>query len=171
MGADPEFRRHRDEAMFREMDAEARRLADRARGGGRARALGDAGGDRPARARQAAPAPGSGAVDRPTCPPPPAETPPPAPFAGATWIAGRYDWNGIAWMWSSGHYEHPPEAGAVWVPPAQIAVSGTLVVRPGRWVRIDGRAPAADPKALHLDSSPLPLAGEGRGEGKPLSRR
>ena len=77
-----------------------------------------------------------GAVDRPTCPPPLAETPPPAPFAGATWIAGRYDWNGIAWLWSSGHYERPPQADTVWVPPAQIAVSGTLVVRPGRWVRI-----------------------------------
>jgi len=25
----------------------------------------------------------------------------------------------------------------VWVPPAQIAVSGTLVIRPGRWVRIN----------------------------------
>jgi hypothetical protein len=83
-----------------------------------------------------------GAVDRPTCPAPPVETPPPAPFAGATWIGGRYAWNGIAWVWSSGHYEHPPEAGAVWVPPAQIAVSGTLVVRPGRWVRISiGAAP------------------------------
>ena len=77
-----------------------------------------------------------GALDRPTCPPPPVETPPPAPFAGATWIQGRYDWNGLAWIWSSGHYERPPEVGTVWVPPAQIAVSGTLVVRPGRWVRI-----------------------------------
>ena len=30
----------------------------------------------------------------------------------------------------------PARVGSVWVPPAQIAVSGTLVVRPGRWVRI-----------------------------------
>ena len=84
---------------------------------------------------------GLGALDRPTCPPPPAETPPPAPFAGATWIQGRYDWNGLAWSWSSGHYEHPPDVGSVWVPPAQLAVSGTLVVRPGRWVRITIGAP------------------------------
>ena len=82
-----------------------------------------------------------GALDRPTCPQPPAETPPPAPFAGATWISGRYDWNGLAWAWSSGHYEHPPEVGSVWVPPAHIAVSGTLVVRPGRWVRLTLGAP------------------------------
>ena len=26
--------------------------------------------------------------------------------------------------------------GAVWVPPLQFAVSGTVVVRPGRWVRV-----------------------------------
>jgi hypothetical protein len=141
MGADPDFRRKRDEAMFREMDAEARRLETaRAEAAERVRWETQAAIDlrvlAKLRLRQL------GAVDRPTCPPPPVETPPPAPFVGATWIAGRYAWNGIAWVWSSGHYEHPPEAGAVWVPPAQIAVSGTLVVRPGRWVRISlGAAP------------------------------
>ena len=31
---------------------------------------------------------------------------------------------------------HLSGLGTVWVPPAQIAVSGTLVVRPGRWVRV-----------------------------------
>ena len=142
MGADPEYRRHRDEAMFREMDAQARSLqtarteaAERVRWETQAaidlRVLAKV------RLRQV------GAVDRPTCPPPPAETPPPAPFAGATWIEGRYSWNGIAWIWGSGHYERPPEVGTVWVPPAQIAVSGTLVVRPGRWVRISIGVPGA----------------------------
>jgi len=137
MGADPEYRRHRDEAMFREMDAEARRTqVARAEAAERVRWETQAAIDlrvlTKLRLHQA------GAVDRPSCPPPPAETPPPAPFAGATWIGGRYDWNGIAWMWSSGHYEHPPETGAVWVPPVNIAVSGTLVIRPGRWVRTTG---------------------------------
>jgi hypothetical protein len=135
MGADPEFRRKRDEAMFREMDAEARRLdAERTAAAERVRWETQAAIDlrvmQKLRLRQL------GAIDRPTCPPPPEETPPPAPFAGATWIQGRYDWNGLAWVWASGHYERPPEAGVVWVPPAQIAVSGTLVIRPGRWVRI-----------------------------------
>jgi hypothetical protein len=135
MGADPEFRRKRDEAMFREMDAEAKRLtAERAQAEERVRYETQAALDlrvlTKVRLHQ------MGAVDRPTCPPPPAETPPPAPFAGATWIGGRYDWNGIAWIWMSGHYERPPEIGTVWVPPSNIAVSGTLVVRPGRWVRI-----------------------------------
>jgi len=137
MGADPDYRRHRDEAMFREMDAEARRTQSaRAEAAERVRWETQAAIDlrvlTKLRLRQA------GAVDRPSCPPPPAETPPPAPFAGATWIGGRYDWNGIAWTWSSGHYEHPPETGAVWVPPVNISVSGTLVIRPGRWVRATG---------------------------------
>jgi len=135
IGADPDFRRKRDEAMFREMDAEARHLETaRAEAAERVRWETQAALDlrvmEKLRLRQL------GAVDRPTCPPPPAETPPPAPFAGATWIQGRYDWNGIAWVWASGHYERPPEVGTVWVPPAQIAVSGTLVIRPGRWVRV-----------------------------------
>ena len=136
MGADPDFRRKRDEAMFRQMDAEARNMQTaRAEAAERVRWETQAAMDlrvlTKLRLHQV------GAVDRPTCPPPPVETPPPAPFAGATWIQGRYDWNGIAWIWASGHYEHPPEVGTVWVPPAQISVSGTLVIRPGRWVRID----------------------------------
>jgi hypothetical protein len=136
MGADPDFRRKRDEAMFREMDAEAKRLEGaRAAAAERVRWETQAALDlrvmTKLRLRQI------GAADRPTCPPPPVETPPPAPFAGATWISGRYDWNGIAWVWASGHYERPPEMGTVWVPPAQIAVSGTLVIRPGRWVRVE----------------------------------
>jgi len=135
LGADPDDRRHRDEAMFVEMDAEARRLElARVDAAARVRAETQAAIDlrvvEKLRLRQL------GAVDRPTCPAPPAETPPPAPFASATWISGRYDWNGLAWIWRAGHYERPPEAGTVWVPPAQFAISGTLVVRPGRWVRI-----------------------------------
>jgi hypothetical protein len=135
MGADPEFRRKRDEAMFREMDAEAKRL-ETARGEAAERVRWETQAAMDLRVMQKLQLRRLGAVDRPSCPPPPVETPPSAPFAGATWIQGRYDWNGIAWIWSSGHYEHPPEASTVWVPPAQIAVSGTLVVRPGRWVRI-----------------------------------
>ena len=80
--------------------------------------------------------PEQGAVDRPPCPAPPAETPPPAPFAGATWIGGRYEWNGIAWAWMSGYYQRPPQPGTVWVAPNNVTVGGTLVVRPGRWVRV-----------------------------------
>ena len=56
------------------------------------------------------------------------------------WLLERY-----YYVWASGHYERPPEIGTVWVPPAQIAVSGTLVVRPGRWVRITVAPPPGAP--------------------------
>jgi hypothetical protein len=135
MGADPDFRRKRDEQMFREMDAEARRqqVAQR-EASERVRAETQAALDLRVQAKLRLKF--QGAVDRPPCPPPVAETPPPAPFASAMWIPGRHDWNGIAWVWASGHYEQPPQADAVWVPPLQLAVSGTVVVRPGRWVRV-----------------------------------
>ena len=135
MGADPDYRRKRDEQMFRDMDAEARRQGVAQREAAeRVHAETQAAFDlrvlAKLRLKQL------GAVDRPPCPPPLAETPPAPPFARATWIPGRHDWNGIAWVWASGHYEEAPAPDAVWVPAAQFAVSGTVVVRPGRWVRI-----------------------------------
>jgi hypothetical protein len=135
MGADPEFRRKRDAQMFLDLDAEARRqeVAQR-EASERVRAETQAALDLRVQAKLRLKL--QGAVDRPPCPPPVAETPPPAPFASAIWIPGRHDWNGIAWVWASGHYEQPPQADAIWVPPLQLAVSGTVVVRPGRWVRV-----------------------------------
>ena len=158
VGADPDFRRKRDEAMFREMDAEVKGLeAARAQADG-ARALGNAGGDRSTRARQAAVAQ-LGAMDRPSCPPPPVETPPPAPFVNATWIAGRYDWNGIAWAWASGHYERPPEGGhGVGSAGADRRQRRRWWCRPGRWARIEIGPPGTE------TNSPLPVGGrEGPG--------
>ena len=135
MGADADFRRKRDEQMFRDMDAEARRqqLAQR-EASERVRAETQTAFDLRVQAKLRLKL--AGAVDRPPCPPPVAEAPPPPPFASAMWIPGRHDWNGVAWVWASGHYEQPPQADAVWVPPLQFAVSGTVVVRPGRWVRV-----------------------------------
>ena len=134
-GADPEYRRHRDEQMFRELDAEAHRRQQASREAAvrvalETQAAVDLRVALKLRLREV------GAVDRPPCPEPPVEAPPPAPFPSATWIAGRYDWSGIAWLWTGGHYEQPPAADAVWVAPAQVTVGGTLVVRPGRWVRV-----------------------------------
>jgi hypothetical protein len=121
--------------MFREMDAEARRLQIAQREASeRVRAETQAALDLRVQAKLRLKL--QGAVDRPPCPPPVAETPPPPPFATAIWIPGRHDWNGIAWVWASGHYEQPPQPDAVWVPPLPFAVSGTVVVRPGRWVRV-----------------------------------
>ena len=135
MGADPDYRRKRDEQMFRDMDAEARRQSVAQREASeRVRAETQAAFDLRVQAKIQLKQ--LGAVDRPPCPPPLAETPPAPPFARAIWIPGRHDWNGIAWVWASGHYEEAPAPDAVWVPAAQFAVSGTVVVRPGRWVRI-----------------------------------
>ena len=132
MGADLDLRRKRDEAMFREMDAEAEAGLESARVAAAERVRWETQAALDLRVFSKLRLRRLGVVDCPSCPPPPVETPPPAPFAGATWLAGRYDWHGIAWVWASGHYERPPEVGRVWVPPAQIGVGGTLVVRPGR---------------------------------------
>jgi hypothetical protein len=134
-GADPDFRRRRDEAMLREVAEQARRDQEaRAAAAERVRVETQAAIDlrvlAKLRLRQL------GAVDRPPCPPPVVETPPTPPFPTAVWIAGRHDWNGAAWLWIGGHYEQAPRPGAVWVPPAEIAVSGTVVIRAGRWVNL-----------------------------------
>jgi hypothetical protein len=133
-GADPNYRRRRDEADIQAFEAGQRGLAQaREQAAVKVRLDTQAALDLRVLIKLALHR--DGAVDRTAPPPPPVESPPPPPFPGAVWIAGRYDWNGIAWVWASGTYQRPPD-GAVWVPPADIAVGGTLVVRPGRWVKI-----------------------------------
>ena len=141
MGADADFRRKRDEAMFRELDAEAKRMETaRAEATERVRWAARAALD--LRVLQKLRLRGLGALDRRPVPPPPAETPPPAPFAGAAWIQGRYDWNGLAWVWSSGHYEHPPDVGSVWItPPRYAGRAARWSSGPGSWVRLTIGAP------------------------------
>jgi hypothetical protein len=48
--------------------------------------------------------------------PPPArvEVAPPAPYAGAVWIDGYWDWSGGRHVWRAGHYERP-RPGYIWV--------------------------------------------------------
>jgi len=31
-----------------------------------------------------------------------------APIAGYYWVSGRWDWNGVEWTWTAGHYEPDP---------------------------------------------------------------
>jgi hypothetical protein len=121
--------------MFRELDAEARRREQAAREASmrvqlETQAAVDLRVALKLKLRE------TGAVDRPPPPPPPLEAPPSPPFASAIWIGGQHVWNGVAWIWTSGHYEAPPQPDAVWVAPAQVSVGGTLVVRPGAWVRV-----------------------------------
>src|SRR5262249_18399810 len=48
-------------------------------------------------------------------PEPIAEVRPMAPFAGAVWIPGYWQWNGYRHVWVGGHYS-APRAGWVWEP-------------------------------------------------------
>jgi hypothetical protein len=134
-GADPDYRRRRDEAAFRELAEEQSRL-EAARRAAVERARLDVQAALDLRAFTKARLKQQGAFDRPPRPPAPLEIAPPRPFPEAVWIAGSYDWNGIAWIWTAGRYERPPQPRTVWIPPLEIVTQGTLVVRPGRWVQL-----------------------------------
>jgi hypothetical protein len=56
-------------------------------------------------------------VEQPPAPPPPeAEPPPPPPpTPDAYWVVGYHRWNGRAYIWERGHFEHRPHANARWV--------------------------------------------------------
>lgn len=43
-------------------------------------------------------------------------TPPPAPYPGAVWVRGHWQWNGHSHVWVDGHYMQP-RAGYVYVQP------------------------------------------------------
>ncbi len=52
-------------------------------------------------------------ADPPPPPPlPPEVAPPPPPEPGAVWVAGAHRWDGHAYVYERGHYEHPPRANA-----------------------------------------------------------
>jgi hypothetical protein len=42
--------------------------------------------------------------------------PPPAPYHGAVWVEGHWQWNGAQYIWLDGHYMQP-RAGYVYVQP------------------------------------------------------
>lgn len=51
-------------------------------------------------------------------PPPRAVTVRPPPTRhGQVWIEPYWGWNGSNWVWVEGHWEAPPQPGAIWVPP------------------------------------------------------
>jgi hypothetical protein len=73
----------------------------------------------------------------PTAPPPRTETIPPAPRAGAMWIAGYWTWEGTTWTWIVGRWQMPPEGNVRWTPPVvQIHPGGIQVFMPGGWIRL-----------------------------------
>ena len=60
---------------------------------------------------------------------------PPSPGGGAVWLAGYWQWTGVAgsnWQWVPGQYVLPPATATRWVP-------GTWSHEPGRgWIWVDG---------------------------------
>ena len=54
-------------------------------------------------------------------PPIPGEVAGVSPGAGYQWVPGYYSWTashgGHHWTWFRGHYENPPQHGAVWMAP------------------------------------------------------
>ena len=49
------------------------------------------------------------------------------------WVAGAWSWNGSQYVWSPGHWETPPRAGARWNGPAWRRQGRQWVVVPGGW--------------------------------------
>ncbi len=54
---------------------------------------------------------------------------PPPSRHGEVWVEPYWGWTGASWEWIDGHWELPPQSGAVWVPP-QWDGSGWI---PGYW--------------------------------------
>ncbi|MEP6860991.1 MAG: hypothetical protein ABJE66_10245 [Deltaproteobacteria bacterium] len=69
-----------------------------------------------------------GARERPPMPPMPPENPGAAPFAGATWVAGRWSWSGTVWEWSAGGWTDT--SGGFGATGGDVAVQPVLVDSP-----------------------------------------
>jgi hypothetical protein len=65
-------------------------------------------------------------------PPPLEEVVPASPGVDFVWISGVWVWEG-RWVWSPGHWAHPPRPGAVWVPFHYEFRNGTHVFIRGGW--------------------------------------
>jgi len=77
-------------------------------------------------------------VVAPSAPPAPrVESIPPPPSAGTQvmyWQPGRWEWDGLNWRWSSGHYAQRPSPQVVWRPGHwEQQPSGGYVWIDGRW--------------------------------------
>jgi len=64
-------------------------------------------------------------------PPDPAEVEGGAPSPSYVWVTGRYEWNGVEYVWLPGQWEERPFDRAVWV-------SGKWRRTQRGWVWIDG---------------------------------
>lgn len=57
-----------------------------------------------------------------------------APFAGAVWAPGYWNWVGGKHVWVAGRWEHPRE-GLYWEPHTWVHVGGGWHLREGYWAR------------------------------------
>jgi hypothetical protein len=62
--------------------------------------------------------PGHSATAVAPYPPPPkrAEIPPPPPAADLLWLVGHWNWDGVKYVWTPGHYVQRPTPSANWLP-------------------------------------------------------
>lgn len=128
-GADPEYRRKRDEADLRAfekraMDVRYAKLGASNAGSADARYEGES---------RVGTLVVSTQVTRPPVPSAPSIPRPVQPAENATWIAGFYEWRASAWVWVPGLWSVPPAQGAVWVPAVEIELGGNIVLQPGSW--------------------------------------
>jgi len=64
-------------------------------------------------------------------PPDPVEVEGSAPSASYVWVTGRYDWNGVEYVWLPGQWEPRPKERAVWT-------SGRWAPTRRGWIWVDG---------------------------------
>lgn len=64
-------------------------------------------------------------------PPPRMVVQPAAPYGGAVWVEGNWQWNGAQWVWADGYWQQP-RVGYVYVQPRWER-------RGNGWVHVEGR--------------------------------
>jgi hypothetical protein len=69
-------------------------------------------------------------------PPPVDEALPPAPYPGAAWLAGSWEWRPLEqrYVWAGGRWGRPPGPGLVYRPPVWSRAGAFYRREPGRWV-------------------------------------
>lgn len=66
-------------------------------------------------------------------PAPYVEAIPVAPFVGAVWVGGFWDWSGGRHVWRPGHYEHPRPGFTYRQPGWHVAPGGRWMLHRGGW--------------------------------------
>lgn len=65
---------------------------------------------------------------------------------GEVWIEPYWGWTGASWEWIEGHWEQPPQLGAVWVPPQHDGAGWV----PGYWTTPRVSVPATYGTPYHI---------------------